>query len=65
MATEFLKISKDCCTCQFWTGERKLNAGKNVIVTSGGIKGLCTKKKREFLANYSSCPNFVKWDKLP
>lgn len=64
MATVFLKTQKDCCICQHWKGQRELDVNKNVRVSSGNIKGLCLRNKKETPANYSSCPFFVKWDKL-
>ena len=65
MATEFNRTLKDCCLCQYWTGNRELSLNKHVRVESGIVKGICLKEKREKQANQTACCHFIKWDKLP
>ena len=65
MSTEFHKSVKLCGLCQYWVGKRELSLNKNVRVELSNTNGTCTNRTIEKRANYTACPYFTKWEKLP
>ncbi len=70
MATTYYTNQKNCATCQYWCGARKVAQGKNVSVDNAANKGKCVapakgRKGIDTQPNYNGCAGYAKWDNLP
>jgi len=64
MAIQTNGTSKQCVTCQHFTGARTTDAVKRNVQYDAGAKGSCVKTKMSKSANQSSCPKWERWSAL-
>jgi len=64
MAIQTNGTSKQCVTCQHFTGARATDAVKRNVRYESGTKGMCAKTKVNKAANQSGCAKWEKWSAL-
>ena len=58
----FPKTRKNCCTCQFWVGPRKLNSQRSAVDLEATARGACHKTRDAGARSATSnCPEWKLW----